>query len=254
MAAKKQKKSAVIELLDLTWNRTNESVEHSWERLNHSMRRALELAIGAGFDFAEGDMAHVHANYRSGYWLGESSEWAYALAIGTGNLSAAKSYEVFRNRGPFVADDVEPGCNSRGFTHGDPGKRQRERLAVGSEFPWKGSTARVTSFSSDGATLTACTYKRIPDGEYHKDKLDKRYKISRDDIIADRAERKERKELHVKATALVLAGKLVSGEFLKRLGVESKAEFDAVPIAKVRKVDAWLDSMFPAEKPAELAA
>jgi hypothetical protein len=252
--ARKQKKSAVIELLDLVYNRTNESVEHSWERLNHSMRRALELAIGAGFDFAEGDMAHIHANYRSHYWLGESSEWVYALAIGVGNLTAAKSYEAYANREPFIADDVRLHINGQCYTQGDPGKRQRERLAVGSEFPWKGATARVTSFSGDGTTITACTYRKIKNGDYERERIHKRYKISRDDIIADRAERKERKELHAKATALVLAGKLVSGEFLKRLGVESKAEFDAVPIAKVRKVATWLESTFPAEKPVAAAA
>jgi hypothetical protein len=252
--ARKQKKSAVIELLDLVYDRANEAVEHSWERLNHAMRHALELAVGAGFTFAESDIAYVHANYRSGYWLGESSEWVYALAIGVGNLTAAKSYEAYAKREPFIADDVRLHINSQGYTNGDSGKRQRERLAVGSEFPWKGATARVTSFSGDGLTLTACTYKPRNSNDHLRERIDKRYKISRDDIIADRAERKERKELHVKATAFVLAGKLVSGEFLKRLGVESQAEFDAVPIAKVRKVAEWLESTFPAEKPVKAAA
>ena len=91
---KKVTKSAAIQLLDLVWSSANKATEHSWERLNHGMRAALSLAIGAGLKFEEGDVAHVLSNYRSGYWIGESSEWIYSDAITVGNELALADWKT----------------------------------------------------------------------------------------------------------------------------------------------------------------
>lgn len=54
-----EQRTPVIALLNLVWEQTNTATAHSWERLNHAMRNALELAIGAGFPFALEDMQYI---------------------------------------------------------------------------------------------------------------------------------------------------------------------------------------------------
>src|SRR5262245_17686092 len=121
--------NAVIALLDLTWNHTNQAGGHSYERLNYAMQQALTLAIGAGFPWQVDDMAYIATHYRFGYWCRESPEWIYTLAVHCNNLAAAQSYEAWQGRKPFIADQVEPpGYGSRGFLHRS-GTRQRGRLA-----------------------------------------------------------------------------------------------------------------------------
>jgi hypothetical protein len=176
-------KSLPVQLLDLVWRGANEATSHSWERLNQSMRAALELGVGSGRTFAPDDFTYILNSYRTGRWIGESAEWFYALAIQVSNKSAIDSFERHYRRGPFVADCVRVG-GAGGFTHGGGGPRQRERLAVGFSFPWKGETVTVTSFAEDSSYLTACAYA----GEKRKPAA--RFRITPADIKADRAERK----------------------------------------------------------------
>jgi hypothetical protein len=175
--------SPVVQLMDLVWASALQGSPHSWERLNHSMRSALELSIGFGFAFAEGDVAHVLSHYRSGYWIGESDEWIYSLAIAVENGTAVKSFEAYRTRTPFIADNVALSDNS-GFSHGDRKSRSRERLAVGFSFPWQGVKVSVTSFAADSSHLIACSYR------HGTHKVAKRFRITREEIISDRSARK----------------------------------------------------------------
>lgn len=242
---KKQKTSAAIQLLDLVWANANTATAHSWERLNHAMHKALSLAIGAGFEFSIGDMAHVGSNYRSGYWIGDSSEWIYHLAIASENATAYQSYEAWKKREPFIADDVEMQEHG-GFIHANFIGRQRERLSVGARFEWKGAKLKVNSFAADQSYVNAASYKPRKKGEYG-DKIDKRFKISRADILAERAERKERGQLMESLTkAATAAG--TAETITKALGVKTKSDYAKLPIEKIRKVAAKF------VKPSESAA
>lgn len=186
--------SDAIKLLDLVWHNANDGTSHSWERLNHAMLAALRLAVGSGFKFTLTDVKHVFENYRSERWIGDW-ETIYSIGVAVENMPFVTSYELYRKRMPFIADDVTMEDRS-GYAHtGGHITRAKCRLTVGSTFQWKGVKVKVTSFSSDNSYLNACSYKpRTPDG-YESSKIDKRFKIAREDIIAERAERKEQKKL-----------------------------------------------------------
>lgn len=223
--------SPVIQLLDLVYANGNDATAHSWGRLNTSMHRALSLAIGAGFKFDAGDVRHVMTHYKNGHWIGSDSEWVYAQAVVDGNLSAAVSYESYAQREPFIADDVELRDRAT-FAH-SASDRQKERLHVGCRFPWRGQNVYVNSFSADGRHVNAAAYKNPHRQEGKAVKL---FKITREDIIIDRAARKQRK---LTADELMKVAATMEGgvECLKReLGVKTKADFDALPIAQLREV------------------
>lgn len=188
------KRSQVIELLDLVWQNANSATSFSWERLNHSMRSALGLTICSGFEFAEDDIQYVMKNYRSGRWIGACDEWIYRDAILVGNMSAIKSFEKYRGREPFIADDVTIGM-FRGDFQGVASDRKRERLAVGFGFSYRGFRLKVNSFAKDGSYINCATYKKAkrPDG-YDTEKIDKRFKITVADIQAERKERKQNRK------------------------------------------------------------
>lgn len=177
--------SPAIKMMDLARDSACGAVQHAWERYNHALRYALTLAVGGGFRFDEADYAHILKSYGTGYWVGESDEWIYALAVMVGNMSAIKSFEAARGRRPFIADEVDPGENRGGFVH-RLGVRDRERLAVGFAFPWKGERVKVTSFAADGTHVIACSYRM--NGE--RKKLSKRFRITHEAIRSERAARK----------------------------------------------------------------
>lgn len=232
---KAKEPSLVVQLLDMVYRKANSATSHSWGRLNNAMRSALSLAIGGGFKFELGDFKHVLANCRSGYWIGESSEWCYAQAIAENNLSAAKSYEEFRAREPFIADDVNVHNNHHSFAH-MVGDRQKERLHVGASFKWQGQKVEVTSFADDSSHVVVCSYEKID--EYRR-KIKKRFKITREDIIADRAERKQRKAIMDELTKLTTENVLTAKEILGHLGAKTRAEYDVLPLKKLTAALAW---------------
>lgn len=240
--AKEPEPSPVVAMLDMVYREANSATSHSWGRLNHAMRSALSLAIGGGFKFELGDFKHVLANYRAGCWIGESSEWCYAQAIAENNLSAAKSYEEFRAREPFIADGVNVRNNHNSFAH-MVGDRQKERLHVGASFKWQGQKVEVTSFSDVGSFravnngqsyVVACSYEEVD--EYRR-KIKKRFKITREDIVADRAERKQRAAIMDELTKLVTDKALTAKEIadLAGVGALTKVAYDAVPLKKLAK-------------------
>lgn len=227
MAKKKQQRSAVLQLLDLVYAVSNKGTSHSYERLNHAMRNALELAVGAGFEFDEGDVAYILGpNYRSSYWVGSSDEWIYSQAIAVGNSSAIASYELAKKRQAIIADDVDLHCDRNHYLHMS-GTRQRERICVGATFTYRGQTLTVTSFASDSSYANACSYVNR--------KVSKRFKITRDDIIADRSERKERNKI-LALLKDVGDKEGTTAEIVKALGVKTTQDYAKLDIEKIRNV------------------
>lgn len=184
------KQSPVITLLDLVYEESCKGTNHAWSRINNAMRSALEIAIGGGFEWNLNDFAHIMLSYKSGYWIGDGGEerW-YAQCVASCNKSAIDSFESFFERAAFIADDVEPvECRIAHMT----GTRKRERLAVGSRLMWKGQRIIVNSFAADGSHLNATDWIGYTTGKNPTRKI-KRYKITRQMIIEDRAERKVKK-------------------------------------------------------------
>ncbi len=233
--AKKRKASPAIELLQMAWDHCNSATEFSYERLNHAMSFALELAIGSGFQFATSDFFQISETFRFGYWGGEDNggfaESFFATAVKVDNMSAIQAFENWKGRGPFIADNVDYAHLWSRWAHGG-GSRAKGRACVGCRFPWNGETVTVTSMPRGDAPLVACSYKNTDtEDSYSRAKILHRYKITAADIQADRAERKEREQLMDRARALPNASK-----FAKRLGVKTQQELDRVPLDKLRKV------------------
>lgn len=134
----------------------------SWTRLNQSMAGALRLAIEGGLRFNEADFSQINADFDGYRWIGEDyGEYMYTIACSARhsrsvpNLSAARAYEHWRGRKPFLW--------------------QKKRLAVGSQFSWDGASVVVTSFNDKQDELIACAYHAYPNNH----KVAKRFRITR---------------------------------------------------------------------------
>lgn len=171
--------SKPLDLMGLIWGATNKATGHSWVRLNVAMQDGLRLAISAGFRFERDDIKAIIA-YGRGRWVGcETVERGYALAVESGNISAAIAIERYRDRKPFTAKGLAVGVNGIA--------REVSRLAAGFTFDWDGARATVTSFAKDGQSLTACTYKspqKDERGYRLPAKIDRRYTITLSDLRA----------------------------------------------------------------------
>lgn len=224
MKKKQDTPSPAIEILDITYHSCCESVPSSWQTINSAMQDALKLAIVSGFRFDIDDFKYIVDGYKSDYWIGADVERWYSMAVAAANKSAFASYEHYKNRKGIIADNV---THDVGF---DRVQRQKDRLAVGSQFKWNGQDVSVTSFSDDGLSVVACSYK---DGDRRK--IDKRYSITADDIKADRAIRNQRKKL---VSTLMQFGETLDGgiDLIKKtLGASTQKEFDALPNAKLQE-------------------
>lgn len=177
--------SPALALVRHVWERNHTD---SWQRLNGSMYAAVNLAIGAGLRFDADDFAVICKEFRGGYWFGNDGvemygEGFYSRAVEVGNSSACQSFEAWRERPPFIFGG--------------------KRLHLRAEFDWQGLKVKVTSFSKDSATIGACSYKRVPTGsgtwKYEKEKVDRRFRISIDELRA--AERDRRKAEEAKREA-----------------------------------------------------
>lgn len=225
-----KKESPVIALLTQVWRNAETSTPKSWERLNCSMRAALKLAIQSGFPFDAADFSNL-GPFSPGYWMGAEEEWVYSLAIAEGNYSCATAWEKHKDREPIIADKVMMGDDRHGTFAHMVGDREKERLFVGAWIEWKGDTVKITSFREDGAAV-GCSY-HAPKYKYATGKIKKRYAISRDDVIRERAEQKERKEIVAKL--LAEKGPDVASAFKEILSCRNDDEFKAMPIEKIRK-------------------
>ena len=158
----------------------------SWERINQAMREALSLAISAEMEFGLSDFSQYDERFRFDYWGGTPTEGWYTDAVLRGNLSAARSYEQWKGREPFVFDRITD-CR---YHHGRGNPHAKGRLAVNFQFTWQDETFTVTSFAKDGSYLVACTYKPREDG-YAPDKIASRVKMTVADLRADMKARRE---------------------------------------------------------------
>ncbi len=146
------KLSPALALLQLTWRECHNSVLWSWARLNRCMQTALNLTIEAGFEFGLEDFNYISKHFKWGYWIGDS-EGVYCHAVLANNMPAIKAFEHYRNRKPFIVDDI-----LQVWRHEDT-HRNRGRLAVRTHFTWQGERVTVTSFDDKNSKVIACTYK-----------------------------------------------------------------------------------------------
>ena len=238
--AKKAPKSAVIELMELVWANANRATGHSWERKNHALRGALKMAIGAGFEFAARDLDVIANDFGFGYWCGESDEWIYGLAIQVGNMSAIHEFERWKSREPFIAENLDISERSGSYVH-LTGKRKKERLHVGCTFMWQGHKVVVNSFAKDSAYVNVGAYKKVKstNGRYssYSDKLERRFKITREELLTGRAEDRERRRLRERLEKACVNG--TQAKIVRALGgqrIVRGAFLNDVPIDRLRKV------------------
>lgn len=170
-----EKLSYPIQLLNTVSRGTNETTGYSHQRLSDSMHSAMKLAIVSKMKFDKDDFKEF-----AKFW--SFSERYYELACKE-NISAAISFEAWKNRKPFIADMIEYGWQGAV-------KRNKGRLAVSSSFWWNGEKVTVTSFSGDGTYLIACSYKDKKPDEY-RNKIKHQYKITHKDLRNYRAELKK---------------------------------------------------------------
>jgi len=180
------RKSAAYKFLQTVWRSQGQYQNyHSWTRLNHAMQDALRMSIVYGFRFGVDDFIlfskrPLDGGFNFGYWAGKDGnemfgERFYTLACDGqygSNLSAARAFEKFKNRKPFIFEG--------------------KRLFVGARLSWRDKESasyipvNITSFSKDGSYLTACSEW---DGEAHAwaqpRRITRRFKITRDDLKDD---------------------------------------------------------------------
>lgn len=186
MAQKKKRDSPAFAMIAAIWNGCCAETCHSWQRINQSMFQAVRLAITSGMKFDLSDFDRMKAELRMGYWTGaDNGERFYNDAIETGNMSAVYAYEKYQHRSPFIV--------RHDITEETP-----KRICVGSRFHWydKDGTVKyvtVTSFSGNQEYFTAVTYKPRPeakrcskcgreDYQYHRDAIDRRFRITHESI------------------------------------------------------------------------
>lgn len=170
-------RSPALQLVMLVWKETR---MRSWLGLNTTMSDALCLAISASLRFDTDDISTIHAKTRGGYWFGVGSERFYRLAVTSGNISAAQSWESWVKRPPFILGG--------------------RRLFVGSMVELglagvSGGRGVVTSFASDGTGITVCVYDVVwpnKDGSGSPEgKPKRRIKLTLSDVRAMEKARKE---------------------------------------------------------------
>jgi len=97
-------------------------------------------------EFSPADFTEIESKYRPQYWPGaEGFERPYSDAIAYGNMSFIKSFEKWKGRKPFLANNVRPCLPYPKLIH-RLSTRARGRLAINSEF---GDGWKVTSINGD---------------------------------------------------------------------------------------------------------
>jgi len=194
---KNKNESPAIKLLRHVWDHEGGGMpDHSWVRRNFAMRKILNMAIVYGFRFSKGDFdlmssSESEGGFRFWYWSHEDGEGFYSTACGLNtygdrnpygpNISACLSFEAWKKRPPFIIKTER--------------NRSGHRISVGYEFEWNWETVICTSFSEDGAYITACSYEVTKKGELcdecggykssdHK-KIKHRYRITLDALRED---------------------------------------------------------------------
>jgi hypothetical protein len=140
----------------------------SYSRLNAGLWQILVSCINIGLEFQENDIETIYSECHGGYWFGASlnckhqGEGLYRSANTTGNISAAKSFEKWRGRVPFISPTGE-------------------RLSEGTDFKYQGLYWHVTGWNEGNDILHCAGYENsLKEG---KRKLKK---FTREQWIADR--------------------------------------------------------------------
>lgn len=184
----KEKETTAHQLLRHVWENCSRD---SWGRINHAMRQALKLAIGARLEFVEADFKAIFSSPRSGgfnggYWVTGGSEWIYAMAIESDNSTAWTAYEAYKGRRPFIANNVEARNHGLGYIHADTMSRKRGRLAEGYSFPISTNLGTmtnlrrwyVTGFDDKAGIVRIALYQN----DNHDGKPIKRRKLTHEDV------------------------------------------------------------------------
>jgi hypothetical protein len=140
---KEQPDSPALGLVRHLWDHSLKSTGHSWQRLNEALGGVLSASITGGLEFAADDFATIWKKFRGAWWFGADNDHShgerfYTLAVESGNGSACRSFEAWKNRPPF--------------------RYRGSRLHVGATLSWEGKHCAVTSFARDGQSLFACAY------------------------------------------------------------------------------------------------
>lgn len=167
------------------WQHVLESCGHSWQKMNGSLRGALELAICGGFRFDLEDFQFMGQHYRTGYWL--DLERSYADACRTGNNSACLAIESYLKRPPFIVlgHRLYVGKKIDECTSAFRSSNYHRPPAVIDAPEWlfyRG--VEVGSFA--GTDTVNLNSKHRPDGTW-QDKAAKLWKVDRDGIKAANA-------------------------------------------------------------------
>ena len=180
-------KSPVFQLLSTVWN--NAKRESSYREINKSMIESVCIAIRLGFKFEPQDFKDIKRYHIYSWRDGDGGQewWAeefYKLAVKKRNISACISFEAWKDRKPFLFNDI---------TCKPDVKRKKKRLALGSEFHWdcigkKSAIVEVTNINRD--RIIACQYAEIEESDYHR-KIQKRYTITRENLKNEMSVRKE---------------------------------------------------------------
>ena len=185
MGKKKSKEadSPTLALLRHVYGKTSSApgATASWDILNRAMAAAMKLAIEAHFRFDLDDFKTSEEELGMGYWAGQDGgygEWFYGLACGVNNVSAARAFEHWKERGPYIHINIQT-WNAYGNTF----SRKKGRVAVGTWFYWQGDHVRVTSIGSDH--LIACAYRE--EWAWHGKPV-RRFRITRQELLAARRE------------------------------------------------------------------
>lgn len=158
-----QKDSPALQLVRLVFTEGQKATGHSWTRLNQALYQAAKVAIEGGMRFNLEDFTDFYVEMRAGYWIGAHPDGLYAAACKVGNLSACRAYEHHYGFCPYELDG--------------------QRVFVGHDFVWEGERVTCTSVSKDH--LVACSYASQGEAPHYKRKIERRYKISHEEIWAE---------------------------------------------------------------------
>ena len=184
------KRSPGRQFVNVIWKHATKATRAGWSTYNQALRRALELAVQCGMEFAPRDMQAFWEKYRGHFWMGggdNGTEWIYSTAVACSNVSAAKSYESWQKRKPFLYDQILGG--DRVSIGQGRSTHKIARLHVGARFLYDGCRWHVGSFAKDNSYVNAQQREEVHAAWGTTDKLTRRRKISREELDTARLER-----------------------------------------------------------------
>lgn len=165
--------SAPVQICTLAYEKAWGATGKSWPRLNSGLYSILKAVITLGLEFQEDDIATIYAECNGGYWFGASlnckhqGEGFYRAANTCGNLSAAKSFEKWRGRTPFLS-------------------QTGTRVSEGTEFKYQGLYWHVTGWGEENDVLMCAGYdNRSKEGKRKLKKFDREQWLTERENMTD---------------------------------------------------------------------